>query len=890
MTTPAVHTGPSGATGTPLRRAQRADGRDRLRQLATHRGAAFAVAVLAFFSPWYGLTGLNLTLMTLVCIYGIAATGLNLMLGYGGMLSLGGAIFMGVGAYTTAIAHLTFGWPVLAAAGLGVVFCALAALLLGLLLVRLSGHYFGVATLGLSFAFSSLLLALPGTGGGTGFVSLPELDLGVTRLSTATDWYVASVVLVAVVLLAMSWTVAGKRGRLFRLVRNDELAASVLGVPVARTKVLLFTIGGTFTGISGVLLFTSQGLVSPDSVSVVTSVQLTMLVVIGGTGLRLAGVVGAFVIYWLQSGLGGFGDYELLVYGVVLLGVVLYLPTGVEGAAIAGWRRLVRDRAHTRVAARESALPTVARTADTAPRHAGDLLVRNAHRSFGSVVALDDVSVDVRAGAVTAVIGANGAGKSTLVNVISGIERLDRGTITLGPDDIAQVGPAGRTRRGIIRTFQVPRLVGDLSALDNIVVGPEASHRPLLRRSPRGERDGRARAAATLASLSLDHLALRPAATLSTGERKYVELARAVFSSASVLLLDEPAVGLSAPEVEALRTWLEQLRSAGAAILVIDHNLDFIRDIADHVYAMENGRVTWSGRAADLATPDRRPAAVAAGGRAPRPGTAPTVTRPRAATATAAATAAGATGNEARSGRGAELTVRGLSAGYGQITVIREVTVTARAGEVLGVIGPNGAGKSTLLSAIAGANRTARGRIALDGASIERLPSHRRLGAGLALVPEGRQVIGSLSVEANLAITEVGSGRARTDEPFEVRRARVYELFPRLAERAAVPGAVLSGGEQQMLAIGRALMTSPDVLLLDEPSQGLSPAMVDVLTDALAQLRGTMTLLVVEQNRTVLDRLADRTVRMTSGALVTGETVGADAMPAIGTAERTPHD
>lgn len=846
----------------------------RARQLASRPGAALALAVLVFFSPWFGLTGLNLTLMTQVCIFGIAATGLNLMLGYGGMLSLGGTIFVGVGAYTTAIAHLTYGWPLLGAAGLGIVFCAIAALVLGILLVRLSGHYFGVATLGLAFAFTSLLLALPGTGGGTGFTSLPELSLGVTKLDTATDWYVASVVTVAIVLLLMSWFVAGKRGRLLRLVRNDELAASVLGVPVFRTKVLLFAVGGTLTGISGALLFTSQGLISPDSVNIVTSVQLTMLVVIGGTGLRWAGLVGAFVVYWLQSALGGFDRYELLVYGVVLLAVVLYLPTGVEGAVVAGWRWLVLDRKQTHTVVRASGLPSVARTEDTAPRHAGDLVVRNAGRKFGSVVALDDVSIEVPAGAVTAVIGANGAGKSTLVNVISGIEKLDSGTITLGGADINSVSPAERTRRGIIRTFQVPRLVGELSALENIVVGPEASHRPLLRRSFRNEKNSRRRAEATLSSLDLDHLTHRPAATLSTGERKYIELARAIFSSASVLLLDEPAVGLSAEEVEALRIWLEQLRAAGAAILVIDHNLDFIKNIADHVYSMENGGVTWSGKAFDLPASERRPGGDTPDPTGPEPTTSPTAsayTQPR---VPSPAAASGST-----SGRGVALEVKDLSAGYGQITVIRNVCLRAAVGEILGIIGPNGAGKSTLLSAIAGSNRTARGQVALNDTALERLPSHKRLGAGLALVPEGRQIIGSISVEANLAITEVGSGRARSEESYEARRARVYELFPRLAERASVPGLVLSGGEQQMLAIGRALMTSPDVLLLDEPSQGLSPSMVDVLTDALARLRGEMTLLIVEQNQTVLDRLADRTVRMSSGTLAAPDPARAPASP-----------
>lgn len=829
----------------------------------TQRVAVAACLVaLAIFSPWFGIRGLDTNLMTTVCIYGIAASGLNLMFGYTGMLSIGNAIFLGVGAYTVAITTQTWHWPILPAALLAVTLTTVVAFLLGLLLVRLPGYYFGVATLGLALAFDSLLVALPGTGGGTGFTTVPRLDLGFVTLISNLQWYELSIIVAAVMVLLLSWIVAGKRGRLLRLVRHDELAAEVLGVPVFRTKLLVFALGGLFTGVAGSLLFVSQGLVNPDSVGILISVQLVMLVVIGGPGYRMGGFVGAFTVLWLQSLLGGFGSYELLVYGAVLLVVVFYLRPGLEGTLVGLWGRVRRREPPALVATAgkgssthldSSALSSLIVGREVA---GSGLEIRAVRRTFGGVVAIDDVSLVVPAGQVTGLIGANGAGKSTLLNLISGVDLLEAGSLIFDGQDISHLSPAERTQRGLVRTFQVPRLVDALSVIENIVLGHEASERPIIHRDLALERARLGWARATLADLGLEQLADRPASSLGTGERKYVELARAIFSGASLMLLDEPAVGLSVEEVSQLLLWLGRMRDDGVAILVIDHNIDFIRELVDHVYSMESGAITWHGRPDEIEV-----SAFQIRLRSERPASStPSDVEVR-------VEAVGSAAPLDRTSGGASLEVSGLSAGYGRVTVVHDVCLEVKPGEVVGLEGPNGAGKTTLLNALVGLNTRCSGQVSLDGVRLDSQSSHRRVSQGLALVPEGRQIIGSITVGANLDIALMARGRWRVDDEHRARRSAVLDLFPRLNERLDAPGSVLSGGEQQMLAIARCLMTEPRVLLLDEPSQGLSPAAVTIVVEALERLKGSVTMLIVEQNPYVLDALVDRTLTLSLGRL-----------------------
>jgi len=216
----------------------------------------------------------------------------------------------------------------------------------------------------------------------------------------------------------------------------------------------------------------------------------------------------------------------------------------------------------------------------------------------------------------------------------------------------------------------------------------------------------------------------------------------------------------------------------------------------------------------------------------------------------------------------AALSIEGLEGGYGRLTVFRGIGLTLERDQTFGLLGANGAGKTTLLKTIAGALPSAKGRVVLAGRDVTRLPAYLRARAGIGLVPEGRHILATLTVHDNLALTRAIEPYRPDLAPFEQRLAEIYAMFPRLRERAGQLGGSLSGGEQQMLAIARALLLKPQVLMLDEPTQGLAPIIVQSLAETLAGLKGRFAMIVVEQNKAFLERLADRVVQMRSGALV----------------------
>ena len=213
------------------------------------------------------------------------------------------------------------------------------------------------------------------------------------------------------------------------------------------------------------------------------------------------------------------------------------------------------------------------------------------------------------------------------------------------------------------------------------------------------------------------------------------------------------------------------------------------------------------------------------------------------------------------------LAIEGLEGGYGRLTVFRGVSLALARDQTFGLLGANGAGKTTLLKTIAGALPSAKGRVLLQGRDVTRLPTYLRARAGIGLVPEGRQILATLTVRDNLALTRAIEAYRPDLEPFEQRLAEIYALFPRLQERTGQMGGSLSGGEQQMLAIARALLLKPDVLMLDEPTQGLAPIIIQSLAVTLAALKGRFAMIIVEQNKAFLERLADRIVQMRAGSI-----------------------
>lgn len=597
---------------------------------AAHRPAGLAplglaaVAIVVFAAlPVYGIPRLTLNLAAEACLLGIACTGINLLLAYGGMLSLGSAGFLGTSAYTVALTTSHWHWPLVPAILAAIALTMALAVIVGFVLVRLSQHYFAVAYLGLATAFAGLIAAYPNaTNGTSGMTTLRVLGLGFTTVQSNLGWYVVGLVCAAISLAVYRWAVAGRRGRIFKLVRADDLVASVLGVRTFRARLGLFVLASFFPALAGALFFPFEGLITPDSVGAIESVQLVALVVIGGVGYSYGGFLGALVILWVQALVDTAGNYSLLVYGLVFLLCAFYLRAGIGGAVSDAAQRLRRRAAvrrarhapdgeavaaHGRAAERRVDDPSVARAhSERDGMSVGvhgerrNLEITDASRRFGGVVAVDSVSLTLEAGRVTALIGSNGAGKSTLVNMISGVERLDGGRVSLGTQDITALGAAQRTRLGVARTFQVPRLVEDLSVLDNVMLGREAGEGTVWWRSAAREREHRETALERLAKAGLDELAQRRVSTLGTGERKFVELVRALDEEPSVCLLDEPAVGLSLGEIEQLQEWIVRLRDAGAAVLVIDHNLDFVQRLADFVYVMDVGRIVRSGPPQEL--------------------------------------------------------------------------------------------------------------------------------------------------------------------------------------------------------------------------------------------------------------------------------------------------
>jgi ABC-type branched-subunit amino acid transport system ATPase component/ABC-type branched-subunit amino acid transport system permease subunit len=597
------------------------------RSVSRTRALLAALVAVLLVLPVLGLPRLSLNLGATIVLFGLAATGLNLMLGYAGMLSLGGALYLGASGYIVALTTQRWGWPAPGALLAAVAGTLLLAFVLGLVLVGLSGHYFAVANLGLAVALGGLLVAFPEvTGGTSGLTTNRVLDLGVGTVSSDAGWYLVAVAAAVIGLLVFHWTVAGKRGRILRLVRADELAANVLGVRTFRTKLLVYVIAAFFPALAGALLFPFDGLVTPDGAGAVQSVQLVALIVVGGVGYRLGGFTGALVILWLQALVDTSGNWSLLIYAIVFLLVAFYAPGGIIGALREGWRRLAgpgTEPPEAAAAASPAAVisPAAASSAAAAryqqaddgtappagpgtqaadPRERAGLVVRGVSRSFGGVAAVRDVSLEVRPGTIVALIGSNGAGKSTLVNVISGIDRPDAGAVLLDGRDLTALRAPERTRAGIARTFQVPRLVDELTITDNLVLGEEAAEGSFLRRSGAREEEHRQQALARLAEGGLSELAGRRAGSLGTGERKFAELVRALIANPAVCLLDEPAVGLSLEEIEHLSEWLLALRDGGAAVLVIDHNLDFIHRLADVVYVMDLGQIIKQGTAREL--------------------------------------------------------------------------------------------------------------------------------------------------------------------------------------------------------------------------------------------------------------------------------------------------
>ena len=540
----------------------------------------------------------------------VVTTGLNVLAGLTGQISLGHAGLYAIGAYAAALGATRLGLGLVTALPLAIGLGAAVGTVLALAALRLSGPYLAMVTIAFGIIVEGALVEWVAlTGGPGGIFDIPRPSVAGVPLALRGYYFV--VALAAAAALAMTGNLMRSAwGRAFLAVKGSELAAESLGLSAYRVRTAAFTLSAAFAGAGGGLFAFLNGYLSPDSFTLQSSILFLLIVLLGGLGTLAGPLVGASVLVLLPELLRQLADYRLILYGSLLLLSVYFLPRGVVGA-LAPRRAWTPREAEDEASSLEAARPSTQADGGSAVLASVVLELEGVGRAYGGVVAVAEVSFAVRAATVHSLIGPNGAGKTTIVNLVSGFAGVDRGRITLFGERVEGRAPAAIARRGLVRTFQTPQLFDELSVLDNVRVGAAGQRLGSLGLAllGAGRRQADARAVASLEVVGLGAWAAAPAAVLPFGHRRRLEIARALAADARVLVLDEPAAGLSPAEIEALDALLARLRADGLTVMLVEHHVDLVMAISDRVTVLDEGRVIADGAPAAV---QRDPAVVAA--------------------------------------------------------------------------------------------------------------------------------------------------------------------------------------------------------------------------------------------------------------------------------------
>jgi branched-chain amino acid transport system permease protein len=551
------------------------------------------LALLVCAALPFVLTEYQATLAGFVGIAAIAALGLVLLSGISGQTSFGHATFVGLAAYTTAWMTRYGGWPPLAGLPAGLAITGGTAFLLGLMTSRISGHYLPLATIAWCASFFYLFGVIPGLGGYNGFGEIPPLFPGITRGTAAA---LIGIVLIAATIVCAN-LLTSRTGRAMRALAQSRIMAESLGIDTARLARSTFVLAALLAGLAGWLFAHVQRYVSPAPFGLSASIEYVFMVVIGGTSQLAGAIVGAAVVVLLRDQLnellprllGSSGNFETVAFSLAVILLLQYAPRGIAPALFRRSSRPAPDRATT--------LPSTAKPAR------GTLILETTalEKRFGGLIAARSIDLSVHAGEIVALIGPNGAGKSTTFNLCSGALSPNAGTIRLLDHDIHGQGARAIARRGLARTFQHVKLLPEATVLDNIALGAHLrGHAGMIRSMLRLDR---AEEAALLhnARLQADRVGLTDvlhaqAGSLPLGRQRLVEIARGLCLDPCIFLLDEPAAGLRLQEKQALAGLLRALRDEGMAILLVEHDMDFVMDLADRVAVMDFGEKIADGR------------------------------------------------------------------------------------------------------------------------------------------------------------------------------------------------------------------------------------------------------------------------------------------------------
>ncbi len=565
-----------------------------------------AVAAIAAFPLIPGVPEFWVTLAGYIGLSSLVAIGLVLLTGVGGMTSFGQAAFVGFGAYTTAILTTKFGispWATLPAALLAT---GAMALLIGVVTAKLSGHYLPLGTIAWGISFYYLFGNIEALGRYDGISGIPAFSIGGSSLIDARAVFYPIWISVLIAVVLSENLLDSRMGRAVRALRGGSIAAESFGVDTARAKLVIFVYAALLAGLAGWLYAHVQRSVSPSPFGINAGIEYLLMAVLGGSGYVVGGVLGAGIVTVLKDQLqnilpkliGIGGNFESIVFGILMVAVLQVARQGL-------WPFILQvlpkpaDKIIDAAAIPLSHRPVPAKGSPL-------LVIDKARKQFGGLVAVNDVSFTLKAGEIVGVIGPNGAGKSTLFNLLTGVLDATAGVISFGGQRIERLPARGIAKLGIARTFQHVKLVGAMTVLENVAIGAHLRTRPgvvasMLRLDRAEEARMLAEAARQLQRVGLGAHMHKPAGSLALGQQRVVEIARALCLDPALLLLDEPAAGLRFNEKQQLAELLSRLRGEGMTILLVEHDMDFVMKLTDHLVVLVFGTKIAEGTPAEIA-------------------------------------------------------------------------------------------------------------------------------------------------------------------------------------------------------------------------------------------------------------------------------------------------
>jgi branched-chain amino acid transport system permease protein len=571
-----------------------------------HTWALPAVAVLLLAAPFFIGNDFYLKVMFMTGVYYIAAAGFNVLVGYAGQKSLGHAGLYAAGAYTAALLTAKLGWnPWIAFVAAGVV-AGLCGIVIALPSLRVRGPSLAMVTIGFGIVVEKIVTEWSDVfAGQAGIHSVAPLRLGAEPFGMR-EWVLFVVVLGLIAHLLMRSLLHGKYGRAFLAVHTAEVAAESVGVSVYRFKVLAFIVSAVFCGFAGALVAQQNQYINSDFINFGLSIFFLLLVLFGGGGSIYGPLLGAIVLTLVDAFLARWPGLQHFVYGALLLFALYVMPDGLAGAFRAAGRKLfpkLNEKEPVPTAVAEWQL----QRSEQLPKDALLLEAKGLYKAYGGVVPTNDVGIAVKTGHVHSLIGPNGAGKTTLLNILSGIVPPDKGSITFNGVDITELKANEICSLGVGRTFQNLKLFTDMTVLDNVLVGlhPHLDvgfwacmlGLPLAKRQ---ERNAREEALRILDFLGLLDKANHIAGDLPYGVQRRLELARALATHPKLLLLDEPAAGLNPQETHELIGVIARIRDKGITVLLIEHHMDLVMAVSDHVFVLDYGAKIAEGTPAQV--------------------------------------------------------------------------------------------------------------------------------------------------------------------------------------------------------------------------------------------------------------------------------------------------